>query len=152
MGVLFFGAIWVKQNVLPTLLLYAILLTYFEFLVVSALTFAVSCTSSSAVLPTISGLFIYIVGNLTEYLKGVYERAEMVAEAGIIDSAVSMIAKLLYYVLPNLQNFSLRQQIVHLQPNDPPTDVQIPALIAYALLYAVAGFGIALMVFRKKEL
>jgi hypothetical protein len=55
-------------------------------------------------------------------------------------------------VLPNLRNFDLRDQILYLQPNDPPADVQIPNLIVYGLLFAVAGYGLAWLLFMRKEL
>ena len=150
MGGLFFVALFLKQKILPTLLLWSIFLTYFEFLIVSAFTFAVSCASTSAVLPTIAGLFIYLTGNLTEYLKDVAVRAGQTGQW--LDAFIGKLAYVLYQVLPNLQNFSLRQQILNLQPNDPPRDVMIPNLIVYGLVYAVAGYILAYWVFRRKEL
>lgn len=156
MGFLFSLALYVKQPIFPTLLLYSIFLTYFEFLIISAFTFAISCTSTSAVLPTIAGLFIYITGNLIEYLKFVANRAERMAGESIsmfsFDHIVGIIAKYLHQSLPNLQHFSLKTQILHLQINDVPKDVQIPWLVAYGLAYAVAGFLISYWVFRRKEL
>ena len=150
MGALFFIALYLKQRIMPTLLLWSIFLTYFEFLIVSAFTFAVSCMSTSSVLPTIAGLFIYITGNLTEYLKDVSERAGQTGQW--LDAFVGKAAYALFQVLPNLQNFSLRNQILYLQPNDPPRDVMIPNLIVYGLVYALAGYLIAYWVFRRKEL
>lgn len=150
MGVLFFIAIYAKQQVLPTLLLWALLLTYFEFLIVSAFTFAVSCAATSAVLPIIAGLFIYITGNLTEYLKDVQNRAGEVQDT--FGMVVGKIAGFLHNILPNLRQFSLRDQIVHGMPNDPPRDVLIPQLVIYGLAYALAGYILAYWVFRRKEL
>ncbi|MCC6699621.1 MAG: ABC transporter permease [Candidatus Hydrogenedentes bacterium] len=150
MGGLFFVALYFKQQVLPTLLLYSILLTYFSFLVVSAFTFAVSCTSSSSVLPTIAGLFIYITGNLTDYLKDVYDRAGQTGDA--LDAFIGNVAYGLWNILPNLQYFNLKDQILYLQPNDPPRDVQLPQLIIYGLAYAVAGYLMSYWIFRRKEL
>lgn len=152
MGVLFFFAIYFKQQVLPTLLGWVLLLTYFEFLVISALTFAVSCTSTSSVLPTIAGLFIYIIGNLTEYLKNVADQASAVSDPSTAEVIVGRIAQFLALALPDLQRFSLRQDIIHLQPNDPPQDLYIWGLVLYALLYAGGGFLIAYWIFRRKEL
>lgn len=150
MGALFFIAIYVKQRVLPTLLLWSILLTYFEFLVVSAFTFAVGCGSTSAVLPTIAGLFIYLTGHLTEHLKDVGRRA---GQTGIfLDDLIGKIANGLYLVLPNLQLFSLKSQILYLKPNAPPVDLQIFNVAAYALLYAGSGFIMAYWIFRRREL
>lgn len=149
MGGLFFIALYFKQRILPTLLLWSVFLTYFEFLIVSALTFAVACASSSSVLPTIAGLFIYITGSLTEYLKDVYNRSGQTGEW--FDSLVGYIAYILWNVLPNLQRFSLKTKILELQPNDPPTDVLIPQLVLYGLIYAVSGYILAYWIFRKRE-
>ncbi len=150
MGGLFFVALYLRQGIPPTLLLWSILLTYFEFLIVSAFTFAISCTSTSAVLPTIAGLFIYITCNLTQYLKDVIERAGQTGEK--LDELIGGLARVLYNVLPNLQYFSLKTQIVNSPPNDPPADVLIPNLIIYGLVYAMVGFILAYWVFRRKEL
>ena len=156
MTALFFMALYLRQNVFPTLLLWSALLTYFEFLIVSAFTFAIACAASSSVLPTIAGLFIYITGNLTEYLKDVYLRSPKVDELGELftepDAIIGMVAWALHKVLPNLQNFSLKTQILNSQPNDPPTDAMIPWMIAYGLAYAVSGYILAYWIFRRREL
>lgn len=149
MGGLFFFALYYHQRVWPTLLLWSILLTYFEFLIVSAFTFAVSCVSTSSVVPTIGGLFIYITGNLTEYLKDVQNRAGQTGEW--LDQAIGQVARGLYEVLPNLQSFSLKMQIINGMPNDPPRDVLIPNLIAYGLAYGLAGFILSWFLFWRKE-
>ena len=149
MSGLFFVMLYLKESIWPTLLLWSTLLTYFQFLIVSAFTFAISVTSTSSVLPTIAGLFIYIVGNLTEYLKDVANRA---SEASGLEMIVGQIAWGLYNILPNLRNFDLKDQILYLQPNDPPMDMMIPNLIAYGLAFAVAGFVLAWWLFHRKEL
>jgi ABC-type transport system involved in multi-copper enzyme maturation permease subunit len=150
MGALFFVALYARQRIMPTLLLWSILLTYFQFLIVSAFTFAISCASTSAVLPTIGGLFIYLTGNLTEYLKDVFDKSAQSGEW--LDALVGWISWGLYNILPNLQRFSLATQIVNGQPNDPPTDKLIPELILYGLVYAISGYIIAYWVFRRKEM
>lgn len=150
MGGLFFAALYLRQQVLPTLLLWSILLTYFEFIIISAFTFAVSCASTSSVLPTIAGLFIYLVGNLTEYLKDVASRLDEATE--FMSKLIAYLAIGLYNVLPNLQHFSLKSQIVNSAPNDPPSDVLIGWLVIYGLVYALSGFVLAFLIFRRKEL
>ena len=150
MAGLFFFALYAKQRIMPTLLLWSVLLTYFEFLVVSAFTFAVSCAATSAVLPTIAGLFIYLTGHLTEYLKDVYNRAGQTGQW--FDELIGQISWGLYQILPNLQNFSLKNQILYLQPNDPPRDLLLPGLVAYGLIFALSGFTMAYWIFRRREL
>ena len=152
MTLLFMIAIYVRQDEFPKLLLWSALLTYFEFLIVSSFTFALSCAVSSPVLPTIGGLFIYLTGNLTEYLKDVSLRSE---ETDWVGSVVGEMANGLYYILPNLQKFSIKTEILDLNPGAPlplATYDQIPNLIAYGLAYAVSGYVIAYWVFRRKEL
>lgn len=150
MSALFFIALYAKERVWPTLLLWSTLLTYFQFLIISAFTFAISCTSTSSVLPTIGGLFIYITGNLTEYLKDMADRTSQTGDA--LQSILSNVAMGLYRVLPNLRNFDMRTQILYAQIDDPPSDIQIPNLIVYGLSFALAGYGLAWLLFSRKEL
>ena len=150
MGILFYVALYIKEGTMPTLLLWSLLLTYFQFLIVSAFTFAVSCSSSSSVLPTIAGLFIYITGHLTEYLKDVVERKGQTSQ--FLDELIGWIAQGLYQVLPNLSRFSIRNQIVHSLSNDPLRNVQVFNLILNSLFFSLAGFLMAYWIFRRKEL
>ncbi len=150
MSVLFAIALYAKERIFPSLLFWSTLLTYFQFLIVSSLTFAVSCTSTSSVLPTIAGLFIYISGNLTEYLKDVVNR---IGQAdNWFQTIVGQMAWVLYRILPNLRSFDMRTQILYLAPNDPPADVQILNLILYSLSFAGAGYLLAWFLFMRKEL
>ncbi len=150
MTLLFFAALWIRESVIPTLILWSALLTYFQFLIVSAFTFAISCTSTSSVLPTIGGLFIYITGNLTEYLNDVSARVSESTNA--VDYYIGMLAYGLYRMLPNLRDFDLKDQILHLAPNDPPADAMIPQLLLAGSVYALAGYVLAYVLFRRREL
>lgn len=150
MSALFIIALYLRVRVFPSLLLWSTLLTYFQFLIVSAFTFAISCTSTSSVLPTIAGLFIYITGNLTNYLGDVANRAA--GADSVMQALVGRIAWLLFRVLPNFTNFDLKDQILYLAVNDPPRDLQLPNLIVYGLMYGLAGYAIAMLVFSRKEL
>ena len=150
MAGLFFVALWVKEGVTPTLLLWAIFLLYFQLLIVSAFTFAVSCAATSAVVPTILGLFIYVTGNMTDYLKDTARRAGQTDLK--FDEIIGWIADGLFQVLPNLKYFSLRSQLVLLRPDDPPQGVLFSNLIVYALVFTLAGYLIAYWVFRRREM
>jgi len=150
MGGLFVTALYMRQQIFPSLLLWSMLLMYFQFLIVSAFTFAISCTSTSAVLPTIGGLFIYLVGNLTEYLKDVAVRSADATEW--FSRFIGHLSSGLHYVLPNLQHFSLKTQILAGQPNDPPADAQIPWMVLYGIVYGLSGFLLAYWIFRRREL
>lgn len=158
MGALFFLLLWFRQDVMPTLLLWSIFLTYFEFLIVSAFTFAISCSASSSVLPTIAGLFIWITGNLTQYLEDVSLRSGFNNDwSGLVnefsgEKLVGAISFSLSKILPNLQYYDLKMQILDKQPNDAPTDVLLSVLIPYGLAYALSGFVLAYWIYRRKEI
>jgi ABC-type transport system involved in multi-copper enzyme maturation permease subunit len=119
----------------------AMLLVYFELLVLSALAFAVSTLSTSATLPVIAGIFIYIVGHSVNYLKNLSEHAHSQVMSGII--------RQFYLILPNFSNFYLRNQLIH---NDPYIPQGILKLFIYAALYAGVGLLIAYVLFRKKDM
>lgn len=158
MGALFFLLLWFRQDVMPTLLLWSIFLTYFEFLIVSAFTFAISCSASSSVLPTIAGLFIWITGNLTQYLEDVSLRSGFNKDwSGLVnefsdEKLVGAISFSLSKILPNLQYYDLKMQILDKQPNDAPTDVMLSVLVPYGLAYALSGFVLAYWIYRRKEI
>ncbi len=119
----------------------AMLLVYFELLMLSALAFAVSTLSTSATLPVIAGIFIYIVGHSVDYLKNLSEHAG--------SEAMSAVIRNFYLILPNFSNFYLRNQLVQ---NDPYVPQGILKLFIYALLYSSFGLFIAYLLFRKKDL
>jgi len=146
MSALFLVILYTRERIVSTILLKSIFLTYFELMILSAFTFAVSIVSSSAVLPIICGAFIYIVGHLVEYLKGLSDHA---VEQG--HTMLAELIKLLYLVLPDLSNFNLRNQLIHLQPNDPRIGITMWTLILYALANVAVGILITYALFRRKE-
>lgn len=116
-------------------------LVYFELLVLSALALAVSTLSTSATLPVIIGIFIYIVGHSVDYLKNLSEHAA--------SEMIGKIIQIFYLVLPNFSNFYLRNQLIH---NDPYVPQGIVKLFVYAFLYAGTGLLVAYLLFRKKDM
>ncbi len=119
----------------------AMLLVYFELLILSALAFAVSTTSTSATLPVIAGTFIYVVGHSVDYLKNLSEHAS--------SEFMSSVIRQFYLILPNFSNFYLRNQLIQ---NDPYVPQGILKLFIYASLYAGFGVLLAYLLFRKKDL
>jgi ABC-type transport system involved in multi-copper enzyme maturation permease subunit len=119
----------------------AMLLIYFELLVLSALAFAISTLSTSVTLPVIGGIFIYIVGHSVDYLKNLSEHAS--------SDLMGAIIRVFYLVLPNFSNFYIRNQLIH---NDPYVPQGIWKLFLYALVSACLGLSLAYFLFRKKDL
>jgi len=146
MAVLCLAILWTREKILSMIMIKSVFLTYFELMIVSGFTFAVSVVSSSAVLPIICGAFIYLVGHLVEYLKGLSNHAQ---EGG--HEILAGLTRLLYLVLPDLSNFNLRDQLIHLQPHDPRIGITMWTLVVYALANVAVAILITYALFRRKE-
>ena len=110
-------------------------------LMLSALAFAVSTLSTSATLPVIAGIFIYIVGHSVDYLRNLSEHAG--------SEFMSFVIRIFYLSLPNFSNFYLRNQLIQ---NDPYVPQGITKLFIYALIYAGFGLAVGYILFRKKDM
>lgn len=119
----------------------AMLLVYCELAILSAWTIAASTLSTSATLPVILGVFIYLVGHLVDHLKNF----ESVAGDNVM---VVALARWLRLVLPNLNLFYLRDNLIH---NDPYIPQGMSALVAYGLTYVAVGLVVGYLLFRRKE-
>jgi len=147
MTILFLVLLFVRERIISSVLIKSVCLTYFELMILSSLTFIVSVVATSATLPTICGVFIYIVGHLVDYLKNLSERA---GEAG--HTVFAQVIKVFYWCLPNLSNYNLRQELIHLPPNDPTIHVRFWVLVSYAVACSLFAFIVTWWLFRKREL
>jgi len=147
MTLMFLVLLYTHERMISHVLIKSVWLTYFEMMLLSSLTFIVSVVASSATLPTICGVFIYIVGHLVDYLKHLSERA---SDAG--HTYLAWIVKGLYWCLPNLSNYNLRQELIAMPPNDPTVHVRFWMLTLYAVVSATCAFVVTWWLFRKKEL
>jgi len=139
MALWFFLVLIVKGMFDPRLVL-AVLLLYFQFLLITAIAVLFSCLSSP-ILSSVLTLALYIIGHLLWSLDLLKEK---------LTSPVGKTAcAALYYLLPNLQNFDIKGQVVHGLPIDPA----VPAFATvYLVLYGSAVLLGACAVFQNKEL
>jgi len=117
----------------------AVLLTYLEFLVLvaTAMTFS---TFSTPVLSAAYTIAVFVIGHLTPDIMLLADKHR--------DEYSGTALKVLYYVLPNLENFNIRTEAVH--------GINVPASfiagsLAYGLLYSALLLAVAVMVFQKKD-
>ena len=122
----------------PRLLL-AILLIFMELLLVTA--FAILFSSfSTPILSTLFSLSLYVVGHLSWSLKLLQQR--MPSAGG------RAVCTLFYYLLPNLEIFNVKGEVVHRLP--------VPATLPlWAFLY-LAGYGgavlaLACLILRRRD-
>lgn len=132
-------AVMMYLNAPITVLLFEALgLIFMEFLVVTAVALLFS-TFTSATLSAIFTLAIYVVGHLSSDLKLFGEKMGEVGKA-VLNS--------IYYVMPNLERFNLKGQVIH------HVDVSASQLVltaAYGVSYVVLLLLIASVIFQRRD-
>ncbi len=137
---LWFCLILVVKGMFDPRLALAVLLLYFQFLLITAIAVFFSCLSSP-ILSSVLTLALYAIGHLLWSLDLLKEK--------LTSSAGKAICAALYYLLPNLQNFDVKGQVVHGMPIDPA----VPGFAAlYLLLYGSAVLLGACAAFQRKEI
>jgi ABC-type transport system involved in multi-copper enzyme maturation permease subunit len=118
----------------------AVLLLFFQFLLITALAVLFSCLSSP-ILASVMTLALYVVGHLLWSLRLLEDRVG--SEAG------RFLCRTLYLLLPNLGNFDFKGEIVHGLAIDP---VRVAAAGIYLVAYGSAVLAAACAAFQRKEL
>jgi len=117
-----------------------LLLIFFELILIGGITLALGTFTSDA-FNIICSFFLYIVGHLTSYGKQLIERTENIIVKGLAD--------MLYTLVPNYENFNIRDKIVV------GLNVSwgyVGYTIAYGILYMCVALFIALYFFEKREI
>lgn len=120
-------------------LLKAFILIFIELLVITAvaLMFSTFTTSTLAALFTLS---IFVIGHLTVDLKALSAKMETTSLRGFLN--------LLYYLLPNLENFNIKGKVVH---NIEISPFYITFSVIYGLLYASALIFLSVIIFQRRN-
>lgn len=117
----------------------AVLLTYMELLVITATALMFSTFST----PTLSAAYtmaVFVIGHLTSDLLGLANKTGTAFTKGLL--------QVLYYVLPNLDNFNIRSQVVH------AVDVKagyILYAVCYGVIYVCLLLAVATTVFHNRD-
>lgn len=139
MSIVFLSLVYLKEDRWDIEIIKALILTFFELVVVASITICVSTIASSLFNATF-GIFMYIVGHLTPRLDHMIEHTESVA--------VKIIMTILKTILPNFENFNMRSLIVtggHI------SDEYLFKVITYGLIYTFITMLIAFLLFNEKE-
>lgn len=131
-------AAW-EAPALDPALLKAIGLIFVELSVVTAIALFFS-TFSSPMLSAALTFGLYVIGHFNADLRNF--------EQVIDSSAVTWLARVAYYVLPNLAPFDVKAQVVHAQAV--PWDY-IGLTIAYAVVYVSATLSLAAWIFGRRD-
>ena len=139
MGIVFLSLVYLKEDRWDIEIMKAITLTFFELVVVASITICVSTVASSLFNATF-GIFMYIAGHLSPRLEHMIEHTE--------SEAVKIMMTVLKTILPNFENFNVRNLIVvgrHI------SNEYLLKVTAYGLLYAFIIMVIAWLLFNEKE-
>ena len=121
------------------LLLKAVMLIFVELMLITSIAILFSTTSSSA-MSVFFTLSIYVVGQMAADIKGL--------AAGLENVFLKGICYLCYYLMPNLDNFNIRAEMVR--------DVFVSNrfilyAIVYGIFYMAAVLLISILSMEKKE-
>ncbi|MGA2192327.1 MAG: ABC transporter permease subunit [Nitrospirota bacterium] len=129
------------SHIVAVSLLPAVLLIYMELLVVTAAAILFSTFTT----PTLSATYtlaLYVIGHTITDLKAL---ALTVAKKA---PAATSVLDFFYYLLPNLQNFNIKSQVVHDIPVDPG---YMCMAITYGLLYIAGLMAVSVLIFQKRN-
>lgn len=112
---------------------------YLELVLLTCLATLFS-TFTTPVLSAIFTLSLFLVGHLTNYLYTLGERSQV--------AAVRWGSMALYYLLPNLENFNWKNEVVY----GGARSLALPGLAAgYLLLYGAGVIALACLLFSRKD-
>lgn len=120
-------------------LLQAIYTIFLSLLLVVALALLLSTLTSSA-LAAAATLGLVVAGRFSDVIRNMQE---------VAPGAPSWLIQLLYYALPNLRNFDLKDRVVH---GDPVSAADLSWITLYGVVYMAIALFAATLVFRSKDL
>ena len=123
---------------IESMLFKALGLIFLEFMVITAVALLCS-TFTSATLSAIFTLATYVIGHLTADLKAFGEK---------MDEGMRMVANGLYYVLPNLERFNLKGNVIH---HIDVSGMDLFLIVAYGLTYVLFLLMSASIIFQRRD-
>lgn len=129
----------IKGGGFDYLALYAIVLLFFELAVFISLTILFS-TFTSPLAGTIYSIIILYIGHSLSLLR------QAVVNAGAFQKT---LVNIIYYLLPNLEKFNLKNSLVY---GNTPNPEQIVYPIIYSIFYTIILLYLANLAIRKREI
>jgi ABC-type transport system involved in multi-copper enzyme maturation permease subunit len=129
----------VAQNVpIESMLFKALGLIFMEFMVITAVALLCS-TFTSATLSAIFTLATYVIGHLTPDLKTFGEK---------LDEGMRALVTGLYYILPNLERFNLKGNVIH---HIEVSGTDLLLIVVYGLTYVAFLLMSASIIFQRRD-
>ncbi|MEW6203130.1 MAG: hypothetical protein AB1546_14220 [bacterium] len=131
--------LYIDSQVWETAIFKAALLIEMELLVVAALAIFFSSFTSS-LLSLFYSFLIFVAGNMIEDIRAYWQIKSIIGRA---------VAKAVYYIVPNLETFNIKQEVVHHLPV--PFTV-IGGAMLYGALYIIILIAAAVWMFQFRDL
>ena len=123
---------------IESMLFKALGLIFMEFMVITAVALLCS-TFTSATLSAIFTLATYVIGHLTADLKTFGEK---------MDEGMRAVVTGLYYILPNLERFNLKGNVIH---HIEVSGADLLLIVAYGLTYVAFLLMAASIIFHRRD-
>ena len=140
MALFYVALVWWKSGNFPSHLLPAVMLSYVELSIITA----VALVFSSFTTPMLAALFtvaVYVVGHLSWAFNTLLDF--------VPGTAARILVSALYYTLPDLETFNVRSRVVHELPVG--GGYWFDAL-GYAAAYTIGMLVLAALLFRRRDL
>ncbi|MGD8330918.1 MAG: ABC transporter permease [Acidobacteriota bacterium] len=140
MSVFYVALVWWKGGIFPVHVLGALVLSVFEVSVVTA----VAIVFSSFAPPIEAAILtagVWAIGHMSWGFAALAAR--------IPSESVGYVITALYHLVPDLETFNIRAQVVH---ELPVATSYYFAAVAYALAYTAAMLALAVLIFRRRDL
>ncbi|MFQ6083323.1 MAG: ABC transporter permease [Candidatus Aminicenantia bacterium] len=139
MSLIFFSVIFLYSLQLDPKFLIVILLTLIELMLITSLAILFS-TFTTPILSSIFTFSLFLIGRFSWGLNTLIEKSK--------SPLGKVLVKIVYYILPNLEKFNLRTEIVH---NLPISTQFLIYSILYGLCYTLTLLLLATIIFQKRE-
>jgi ABC-type transport system involved in multi-copper enzyme maturation permease subunit len=135
-----FLTLFATQRALDLSLLKAIYPLYLSLLLSVALALLFSTVASTAAFAAVCTVCAVVAGRFSDVIHNMTE---------VIPDAPAIAINLLYYALPNFKDFDFKDRVVY---GDPVAALDLLMVTGYAVGYVGVALGLAMLVFRGKEL
>ncbi len=139
MTVIFLAVVYLHTSSLEWKMLVAVGFIFLELVLVTAVAIFFS-SFSTPILSSIFSLAFILIGHLTWGLELLIRK--------IRSGTGRTVARILYQVLPDLENFNFKTEVVHNLPI--PPKIYVPSIL-YGIFYTVFILGLAVLVFRRRD-
>lgn len=131
--------VYAIEGPMGSIMYWAVFFTFLELCLVTAIALLFSTFTTTTLSATFT-LALFVIGRMSGDIKYFGGRSA--------SAFVRKASEVLYYVLPNLQNYNIRSQAVY---NDPVPFTYILWVTAGCVLYSAALLLLASLIFQKRD-